>query len=121
VTNEAQSFGCRHNSQTVRDASEAAGSAPALLRRAPSRECPTELRRRNQFGVVSAGFKRCATLLLSADVIPKIVRELLSHASIVLRLDTYIHVPSDMHQKASDKLERCSSVWSALEKEKAAG
>jgi len=47
----------------------------------------------------------CATLLLSAGVNPKVVSERLGHASIVLPLDTYSHVP-DMQQAASNKLEK---------------
>jgi integrase len=34
----------------------------------------------------------CATLLLSRNVHPKYVQELLGHASIALTLDTYSHV-----------------------------
>ncbi len=46
-----------------------------------------------------------ATLLLSADVNPKIVSERLGHASIVLTLDTYSHVLPTMQEDATDKLE----------------
>lgn len=38
----------------------------------------------------------CATLLLSAGEHPKIVSEMLGHASIQLTLDTYSHVLPDM-------------------------
>lgn len=48
----------------------------------------------------------CATLLLGANVHPKIVSERLGHASITLTLDTYSHVLPSMQQGASDKLER---------------
>lgn len=48
----------------------------------------------------------CATLLLGANVHPKIVSERLGHASITLTLDTYSHVLPTMQQGASDKLER---------------
>jgi integrase len=34
----------------------------------------------------------CATLLLSRNVRPKCVQELLGHASIALTLDTYSHI-----------------------------
>ncbi len=47
----------------------------------------------------------CATLLLSAGVHPKIVSEMLGHASIQLTLDTYSHVLPDMQQSAVDKME----------------
>lgn len=48
----------------------------------------------------------CATLLLGANVNPKIVSERLGHASIVLTLDTYSHVLPNMQQVASENLER---------------
>ncbi len=38
----------------------------------------------------------CATLLLSRNVHPKYVQELLGHASIALTLDTYSHVLKGM-------------------------
>src|SRR5678816_207509 len=47
----------------------------------------------------------CATLLLAANVHPKIVSERLGHASITLTLDRYSHVLLTMQQTASDKLE----------------
>ncbi len=47
----------------------------------------------------------CATLLLSAGEHPKIVSEMLGHASIQLTLDTYSHVLPDMQQGAVDKME----------------
>jgi integrase len=34
----------------------------------------------------------CATLLLSKGVYPKVVQELLGHATIAITLDTYSHV-----------------------------
>jgi len=47
----------------------------------------------------------CATLLLAAGEHPKIVSEMLGHASIQLTLDTYSHVLPDMQQGAVAKLE----------------
>jgi integrase len=47
----------------------------------------------------------CATLLLAAGEHPKIVSEMLGHASIQLALDTYSHVLPDMQQGAVAKLE----------------
>lgn len=47
----------------------------------------------------------CATLLLAASVHPKMVSEMLGHASIQLTLDTYSHVLPDMQQGAVDKME----------------
>ncbi len=38
----------------------------------------------------------CATLLLSSNVHPKYVQELLDHASIALTLDTYSHIHKGM-------------------------
>jgi integrase len=47
----------------------------------------------------------CATLLLAANVNPKIVAERLGHASVTLTLDTYSHVLPTM-QRAADQLEQ---------------
>jgi len=47
----------------------------------------------------------CATLLLSADVNPKIVSERLGHASINLTMDTYSHGLPSMQKTATEKLE----------------
>lgn len=46
-----------------------------------------------------------ATLLLNADVHPKIVSERLGHSSIQLTLDTYSHVLPNMQQESAEKLE----------------
>jgi integrase len=46
----------------------------------------------------------CATLLLGEGVHPKIVQELLGHASIRLTLDTYSHYLPDMQEKAVDAM-----------------
>jgi integrase len=47
----------------------------------------------------------CATLLLSRNVHPKYVQELLGHASIALMLDTYSHVLPGMGGGAADAME----------------
>jgi integrase len=47
----------------------------------------------------------CATLLLSRNVNPKIVSEMLGHANIAITLDTYSHVLPDMQQKATQAIE----------------
>ncbi len=47
----------------------------------------------------------CATLLLSRNVNPKIVSEMLGHANIAITLDTYSHVLPDMQERAAKALE----------------
>jgi integrase len=47
----------------------------------------------------------CATLLLSRNVNPKIVSELLGHSSIAITLDTYSHVLPTMQESAIRALE----------------
>ncbi len=47
----------------------------------------------------------CATLLLSHNVNPKVVSEMLGHANIAITLDTYSHVLPDMQEKAAEALE----------------
>ncbi len=47
----------------------------------------------------------CATLLLSRNVNPKIVSEMLGHASIAITLDTYSHVLPTMQESAVRALE----------------
>ena len=47
----------------------------------------------------------CATLLLSSNVNPKAVSEMLGHANIAITLDTYSHVLPDMQEKAAKALE----------------
>lgn len=47
----------------------------------------------------------CATLLLAANVNPKIVSERLGHSTITLTLDTYSHVLPTMQRAAADQLE----------------
>lgn len=46
-----------------------------------------------------------ATLLLSANVHPKVVQERLGHSSITLTMDTYSHVIPGMQDEAADKLD----------------
>jgi integrase len=47
----------------------------------------------------------CATLLLGRNVNPKIVSEMLGHASIAITLDTYSHVLPNMQNEAAKALE----------------
>ena len=47
----------------------------------------------------------CATLLLSKNVNPKIVSEMLGHASVSITLDVYSHLMPDMQDKAAKALE----------------
>src|SRR5215211_915959 len=47
----------------------------------------------------------CATLLLSRNVNPKIVSEMLGHSSIAITLDTYSHVLPNMQGSAARALE----------------
>ncbi len=47
----------------------------------------------------------CATLLLSRNVHPKYVQELLGHASIALTLDTYSHIIEGMDGGTTDAIE----------------
>jgi integrase len=47
----------------------------------------------------------CATLLLSSNVNPKIVSEMLGHATIAITLDTYSHVLPTMQDSAARALE----------------
>jgi integrase len=47
----------------------------------------------------------CATLLLSRNVHPKYVQELLGHASISLTLDTYSHVMPGMDGGTAGAIE----------------
>jgi integrase len=45
--------------------------------------------------------RSCATLLLGARVNPKVVSEMLGHASVAITLDIYSHVIPDMQQDAA--------------------
>ena len=47
----------------------------------------------------------CATLLLSCNVNPKIVSEMLGHATTAITLDTYSHVLPDMQEIAVSALQ----------------
>ena len=47
-----------------------------------------------------------ATLLLSARVNPKVVSEMLGHASVAFTLATYGHVRAEMRKPARDAMER---------------
>jgi integrase len=47
----------------------------------------------------------CATLLLSKNVNPKVVSEMLGHASVSITLDVYSHLLPDMQEKAAQALE----------------
>jgi integrase len=51
----------------------------------------------------------CATLLLSKDVNPKIVSEMLGHSSVSITLDIYSHLLPDMQEKAAKALEETLS------------
>ena len=46
-----------------------------------------------------------ATLLLGQGIHPKIVSEMLGHASVGLTLDTYSHVLPAMHEQAAQAME----------------
>src|ERR671911_1097985 len=47
----------------------------------------------------------CATLLLTRNVNPKIVSEMLGHATIAITLDTYSHVLPNMRDQAAQAME----------------
>jgi len=47
----------------------------------------------------------CATLLLSKNVNPKIVQELLGHANISQTMDTYSHLLPDMQERATSAMD----------------
>jgi integrase len=47
----------------------------------------------------------CATLLLPENVNPKVVSEMLGHASIAITLDTYSHVLPNMQESAAKAME----------------
>ena len=50
-----------------------------------------------------------ATLLLKANVHPKIVQDMLGHSSVVLTLDTYSHVIPGMQDEAAEEMDRIFS------------
>jgi integrase len=47
----------------------------------------------------------CATLLLTKDVNPKVVSEMLGHSNIAITLDTYSHVLPNMQDSPARALE----------------
>jgi integrase len=51
----------------------------------------------------------CATLLLLKNVNPKVVSEMLGHASIAITLDTYSHVLPNMQNEATKAMEEALS------------
>ena len=51
----------------------------------------------------------CATLLLSENVNPKIVSEMLGHVSVSITLDVYSHLMPDMQERAAKALEEALS------------
>jgi integrase len=51
----------------------------------------------------------CATLLLSENVNPKVVSEVLGHATIAITLDTYSHVLPTMQESAATAMEEALS------------
>lgn len=51
----------------------------------------------------------CATLLLSKNVNPKIVSEMLGHASVSITLDIYSHLLPDMQDRAVAAMESALS------------
>jgi len=51
----------------------------------------------------------CATLLLTQNVNPKVVSEMLGHSSIAITLDTYSHVLPNMQDSAARALEEALS------------
>ncbi|MBA3792977.1 MAG: tyrosine-type recombinase/integrase [Rubrobacter sp.] len=51
----------------------------------------------------------CATWLLSKNVNPKVVSEMLDHANIAITLDTYSHVLPDMQDSAAKAMEEALS------------
>ncbi len=51
----------------------------------------------------------CATLLLSKNVKPKVVSEMLGHTRIAITPDAYSHVLSDMQDSAARAMEEALS------------
>jgi integrase len=51
----------------------------------------------------------CATLLLSKNVNPKVVSEMLGHSTIAITLDTYSHVLPTMQESAARAMEEALS------------
>ena len=80
---------------------------------------PTNLRKRSfaplleRAGLPSIRFHdlrhMCATLLLSRNVHPKYVQELLGHATIAITLDTYSHMLPGMGDQTATAMESALS------------
>jgi integrase len=51
----------------------------------------------------------CATILLSKNVNPKVVSDLLGHSNIAITLDTYSHVLPNMRDQAATVMEEALS------------
>ena len=51
----------------------------------------------------------CATLLLTRNVNPKIVSEMLGHSTIAITLDTYSHVLPNMRDQTAAAMEEALS------------
>jgi integrase len=54
----------------------------------------------------------CATLLLREGVNPKVVSEMLGHASVTITLNTYSHVLPDMQDSAANAMESAMGAMS---------
>ena len=50
-----------------------------------------------------------ATLMLTNGEHPKVVSEMLGHASITLTMDTYSHVTPDMQRESANRLDELLS------------
>lgn len=81
----------------------------------------TTLERRHQLTIETAKVTRirlhdlrhtAATLLLEADVHPKIVSDILGHSSIAITMDRYVHVSTDLQRTATEKLGNVLSAGS---------
>ena len=75
---------------------------------------PAEITRVFQRALAAAALPRvrfhdlrhtAATLLLSQSVHPKVVSEMLGHATITLTLDTYSHLVPVLHQEAASAMD----------------
>ena len=58
----------------------------------------------------------CATLLLSRNVNPKILSEMLGHSSVAITLDTYCHVLPNMQENAVRALEETLQLVQTAER-----
>ena len=52
----------------------------------------------------------CATLLLTQNVHPKAVQEILGHSQISLTMDTYSHILPIVHEEATEKMDQLFGV-----------